>query len=128
MRGKSDAKSWAAQVQYESVVAHGLALRGAQVSFLTCGGGLEICDRANTYEAPPMPCRTCTRYTSASLEAHAMTVHRSQGSQFDRVSLVLPPLGPVTATSPRVPPPGVLEAVHAGLRHSSLQYVPGSEG
>ncbi|MGZ6898819.1 MAG: capsular polysaccharide export protein, LipB/KpsS family [Acidimicrobiia bacterium] len=63
-------RDWAAHVQYESVMAHALRRRGADVRFLTCGGGLEICDRANVYEAPAMPCRTCTRYVHASLDAH----------------------------------------------------------
>ena len=44
---------------------------------MTCGGGLEICDRANTWEAPPMPCRSCTRYVEDSVDAHG----------FDRVPL-----------------------------------------
>jgi len=63
-------RDWAAHVQYESVMAHALARRGADVEFLTCGGGLAICDRANTYEAPPMPCRSCTHYVDRSLAAH----------------------------------------------------------
>ncbi|MEY2426647.1 MAG: hypothetical protein QOI61_2219 [Actinomycetota bacterium] len=63
-------RDWAAHVQVESMLAHALQLRGAAVEFLTCGGGLEICDRANTYEAPPMPCTTCTRYVAGSLDAH----------------------------------------------------------
>lgn len=63
-------RDWAAHVQYEAVIAHALRLRGARVQFLTCGGGLEICDRANTYEAPPMPCRTCRHYVETSLDAH----------------------------------------------------------
>lgn len=63
-------RDWAAHVQYEAVIGHALRLRGADVSFLSCGGGLEICDRANTYESPPMPCRTCDRYTATALEAH----------------------------------------------------------
>ncbi|MEZ5139561.1 MAG: hypothetical protein R2711_12585 [Acidimicrobiales bacterium] len=63
-------RDWAAHVQYEAVIGHALRLRGADVSFLTCGGGLEICDRANTYEAPPMPCTSCSRYTATSIEAH----------------------------------------------------------
>jgi hypothetical protein len=57
-------------VQYESVIAHALRRRGAHVEFLTCGGGLEVCDRANTYEAPPMPCTTCRRYVEGSIAAH----------------------------------------------------------
>ena len=63
-------RDWAAHVQYEAVIAHALSLRGAEVSFLTCGGGLEICDRANTYEAPPMPCTSCSRYTRDAIGAH----------------------------------------------------------
>ncbi len=63
-------RNWAAHVQIEAMLAQALRLRGAEVSFLTCGGGLEICDRSNTYEAPPMPCGTCTRYVEASIDAH----------------------------------------------------------
>lgn len=63
-------RDWAAHVQYEAVIGRALALRGADVHHLTCGGGLEICDRANVYEAPPMPCRTCTRYVHSALDAH----------------------------------------------------------
>ena len=40
----------------EAMIGHALRQRGADVSFMTCGGGLEICDRVNTWEAPPMPC------------------------------------------------------------------------
>ncbi len=65
-------RDWAAHVQYEAVMAQALRRRGANVRFLTCGGGLDICDRANTYEAPPMPCRTCTHYVETSLRAHGL--------------------------------------------------------
>ncbi len=63
-------RSWAAHVQWEGMIAQALRLRGAQVGFVTCGGGLEICDRANLWEAPPMPCGTCTRYVADSIAAH----------------------------------------------------------
>ena len=63
-------RDWAAHVQWEGMIAQALRLRGADVSFITCGGGLEICDRANTWEAPPMPCATCTRYVHGSVDAH----------------------------------------------------------
>ncbi len=69
-------RDWAAHVQYEAVLGRALVTRGAEVRFLTCGGGLEICDRANTYEAPPMPCGSCARYVEQSLDAHGFTVHR----------------------------------------------------
>lgn len=65
-------RSWADQVQYQAVLGHALRQRGAEVRFVTCGGGLDICDRANTYEAPPMPCRTCRRYTDAAVDAHGI--------------------------------------------------------
>lgn len=65
-------RSWADHVQYQAVLGHALRQRGAEVRFVTCGGGLDICDRANTYEAPPMPCRTCRRYTDASVDAHGI--------------------------------------------------------
>jgi hypothetical protein len=64
------AKDWSVHVQWEAIMAQALRLRGAHVSFLRCGGGLEICDRANTWEAPPMPCASCTRYVAHSIDAH----------------------------------------------------------
>ena len=51
-------------------MGHALRLRGADVRFLTCGGGLEVCDRANTWESPPPPCRTCAHYVRTTLDAH----------------------------------------------------------
>ena len=75
-------RDWAAHVQYESVMAHALQRRGANVRFLTCGGGLDICDRANTYEAPPMPCRSCSRYVDDSLTAHGHR-HESLRDRWD---------------------------------------------
>ena len=70
-------RDWAAHVQWEGMIAQALRLRGADVRFITCGGGLEICDRANVWEGPPMPCSTCTRYVEGSIDAH----------DFDRVAL-----------------------------------------
>ena len=63
-------RSWAAHVQWEGMIAQALRLRGAEVSFITCGGGLEICDRVNTWEGPPVPCTSCTRYVHDSVDAH----------------------------------------------------------
>ncbi len=69
-------RDWAAHVQYDAVLARSLVRRGADVQFLTCGGGLEVCDRANTYEAPPMPCGSCARYVGEALDAHGFVVRR----------------------------------------------------
>ena len=63
-------RSWAAHVQWDAMVGRALAARGATVSYLTCGGGRTVCDRVHVYEGPPMPCRSCTGYTHAALDAH----------------------------------------------------------
>ena len=42
---------------------------------MTCGGDLPICDRTNTWQGPPMPCTSCTRYTSGSVTAHGHHHH-----------------------------------------------------
>lgn len=63
-------RDWAAHVQWDSMVGQALRLRGADVRYITCGGDLAICDRANTWEAPPMPCRSCRHYVESSISAH----------------------------------------------------------
>jgi hypothetical protein len=63
-------RDWAVHVQWEGMIGQALRLRGADVSYITCGGGLEICDRVNTWEGPPVPCVTCTQYTGVSLTVH----------------------------------------------------------
>ena len=65
-------RDWTAHVHWEGLLAQALRLRGARVSTITCGGGLDICDRANTWEAPPMPCRSCTKYVDHALDAHRL--------------------------------------------------------
>ncbi len=62
-------RNWAMHAALEGVLATSLRLRGANVRFLNCGGGLDICDRSNTHSAPPMPCRTCARYSDTTIEA-----------------------------------------------------------
>ena len=63
-------RDWSIHVQFEAMLAQALRLRGAEVSFMTCGGGLGICDRANTWESPPPPCGTCSKYVADSIDAH----------------------------------------------------------
>lgn len=63
-------RDWVEHVQNQAMLSQALRLRGARVTFATCGGGLAICDRANTYEAPPMPCRSCRHYTRGAIAAH----------------------------------------------------------
>ena len=63
-------RDWSIHVQIEAVLGHTLELRGARVHYLTCGGGREICDRVNTWEGPPVPCSSCSRYVDNALRAH----------------------------------------------------------
>lgn len=65
-------RNWAMHLVLEGVIATSLRLRDADVRFLNCGGGLGICDRSNTYTAPPMPCRNCERYSGTTIEAFGM--------------------------------------------------------
>lgn len=70
-------RDWAAHVQWEALLARALAARGARVRVVTCGGGLELCDRVNTYEGPPLPCHRCSTYCTKAIGAH--------GFEFDRL-------------------------------------------
>lgn len=65
-------RDWAFHVHTEAVLGHALRLRGAQVSVLGCGGGLEVCDHNNCHRAPPMPCGSCTTYATAAAAAHGL--------------------------------------------------------
>jgi hypothetical protein len=78
-------RDWALHVQWEAVMAQALRVRGVRVHVATCGGGLGICDRSNTWEAPPMPCRTCSKYVDESIDAHRLprTTLRSGWEQED---------------------------------------------
>lgn len=67
-------RDWASHVHLEALLGHYLRSQGAIVRHLSCGGGLEICDRANSWEAPPMPCRSCSGYVKKSLRAHGVEV------------------------------------------------------
>lgn len=80
-------RDWAVHVQCEAMIAHALRLRGAHVEMVTCGGGLEICDRVNTWEGPPVPCRTCTRYVHGSVDAHGLPRVAIRDGWEDQVSL-----------------------------------------
>jgi len=78
-------RDWSVHVQTEALIGQSLRARGARVSFASCGGGLDICDRVNTWEGPPMPCRSCTKYVSTSLKAHKFdTIYlRDEWSEHD---------------------------------------------
>ena len=67
-------RDWASHVHIEALLGHYLRSEGASVRHLSCGGGLEICDRSNSWESPPMPCHSCSKYVRNSLAAHGAEV------------------------------------------------------
>jgi len=79
-------RDWAVHVNWEATIGQALRVRGADVHFITCGGGLERCDRTTTLEAPPMPCRGCTKYVGDTLDAHGLSRHALSGYWDDDAS------------------------------------------
>lgn len=72
-------RDWAVHVSWEATIGQALRVRGADVQFITCGGGLERCDRTTTWEAPPMPCRGCSKYVGDTLSAHGLETRSLSG-------------------------------------------------
>jgi hypothetical protein len=60
-------RGWSTHVVYETVLAHALQRRGAEVVFSTCGGRLPVCDVAPVHVAPPMPCHSCREYATSAI-------------------------------------------------------------
>lgn len=69
-------RSWATHNAYESVIAHSLRLRGAQVSMLTCGGGLPLCEQGWARKAHPFPCDRCGWFTDRVAAASGLPHER----------------------------------------------------
>ena len=65
-------RDWAIHTHFEACLGLALRNRGNRVSFVSCGGGLTICDRVNTWEGPPMPCFTCSKYVENSFSAYGL--------------------------------------------------------
>jgi hypothetical protein len=53
-------RGWSAHSAYELLIAQALRLRGAQVTLLTCGGGLPACELGSARTAHPRPCDRCS--------------------------------------------------------------------
>ena len=56
-------RMWTHHAAYESVIAQALRLRGAEVVFLTCGGGQPICEVGWGRRVSPRPCDRCAWFT-----------------------------------------------------------------
>ena len=69
-------RDWAYHTMIEGTLATALSVRGADVAVVSCGGGLDVCDRTNVHEAPPMPCRSCTKYVEEAVESFGFNHYR----------------------------------------------------
>jgi hypothetical protein len=69
-------RAWPNHVAYEAVLAHALALRGADVHLLTCGGGQPACEMGWARRALPRPCDRCAFYTDDLVDALGVPAHR----------------------------------------------------
>ncbi len=69
-------RAWSRHLASETVIAHGLKLRGARCEFYTCGGRLPICDITSFRSAPPMPCHICAPYARRFLDLFGFPPHQ----------------------------------------------------
>lgn len=61
---------WSTHVLLDGLLGKALALRGARVSYFTCGGILPLCYIHNaSSDVPPMPCGRCRAYADSCLRA-----------------------------------------------------------
>jgi hypothetical protein len=90
-------RAWTAHNVYESLLAHGLRARGAEVALLTCGGGQPLCEVGWAREAWPRPCDRCGWYTDRVARAARMPHYRLSDGL---------PWGPDARRAPHTPPAG----------------------
>jgi len=75
-------RGWSVHSAYELTIAQALRLRGAEVTLLTCGGGLPACELGRARRAHPRPCDRCAWLTDR--------VARASGLEHRRLSTLLP--------------------------------------
>jgi hypothetical protein len=97
-------RAWTTHNVYESVLAHALKLRGAEVALLTCGGGQPLCELGQARAAWPAPCDRCGWYTARVADAARLPSFRLAdglpwGEDARRAPVQPPPAGP--AVDPR---------------------------
>lgn len=61
-------RGWSTHSAYELVIAQALRMRGADVAFLTCGGGMPACELGWARHAYPRPCDRCAWLTDRVIE------------------------------------------------------------
>jgi hypothetical protein len=62
-------RGWAPHVAWDSVIAHGLRLRGADVHMFTCGGPMPACEVNFRGVSPALACAECALYPDAVVGA-----------------------------------------------------------
>jgi hypothetical protein len=69
-------RAWITHCVYESLLAHALRLRGAEVAMLTCAGGQPLCEQGWARHAWPLPCDRCAWYTEQVAHAARLSHYR----------------------------------------------------
>ena len=69
-------RGWSTHNAYELLIAQALRMRGAEVAFLTCGGGMPACELGWARYAHPRPCDRCAWLTNRMIEAAASRHYR----------------------------------------------------
>jgi len=69
-------RGWSTHNAYETVIAHALRLRGAELALLTCGGGMPACELGWARSAHPRPCDRCGWLTDRVLDVAGMRHYR----------------------------------------------------
>jgi hypothetical protein len=69
-------RGWSAHNAYELVIAQALRMRGAEVAFLTCGGGMPACELGWASRAYPRPCDRCAWLTERIVEVAGLKHYR----------------------------------------------------
>lgn len=68
-------RGWTTHVVWESVIAKGLQIRGADCVFYTCGSGLPICETVTCHYKFDLPCAECSSYTKEFLKTFNLKYH-----------------------------------------------------
>lgn len=106
-------RGWSVHSAYELTIAQALRLRGAEVTLLTCGGGLPACELGWARRAHPRPCDRCAWLTNRVAGASELE-HR-------RIGALLP-----WGSDPRGAPARLVRVADGGAGRSEISHVSAS--
>jgi hypothetical protein len=107
-------RGWSVHSAYELTIAQALRLRGAEVTLLTCGGGLPACELGWARSAYPRPCDRCAWLTDR--------VARASGLEHRRLGALLPWDSDARA-APAHEKAGDEQAHHREISHVSASWL-----